>query len=246
MHAPCVSPRNWLGRGTRPYFSEWGSRPVPHIGLYALVVGVELGLHEHESSDAPYHLGDVARLLRTAGPCRPIPPGDILGPHYPLTGLPNRRTLERDLVKSIAEAAREGGSVSLALCDLDRFKLINDTAGHACGDQVLRWFGEKAQSAMRDYSTVARTGGDEFAILLPHTNASDATLAIARLSELVASEPCRCDAGPITVSASFGMATYPEDAQDPEGLMRVADARMYDDKRARESGTASSLDPHDV
>jgi len=166
--------------------------------------------------------------------------------HDPLTGLPNRRTLERDMIKSVAEAARDGGSMTLALCDLDRFKLINDTAGHACGDQVLRWFGEKAQSAMRDYSTVARTGGDEFAILLPHTNASDATLAIARLSELVASEPCRCDAGPITVSASFGMATYPEDAQDPEGLMRVADARMYDDKRARESGTASSLDPHDV
>jgi len=166
--------------------------------------------------------------------------------HDPLTGLPNRRTLERDLAKSIAEAAREGGSVTLALCDLDRLKLINDTAGHACGDQALRWFGDRAQSAVRDYSTVARIGGDEFAILLPHTSASDATLVIERLAELIALEPCRCDAGPIVVSASCGIATYPEDARDPEGLMRIADVRMYDSKRARESRTADSPDSHDV
>ena len=150
------------------------------------------------------------------------------------------------MVKSIAEAAREGGSVTLALCDLDRFKLINDTAGHACGDQVLRWFGDRAQSAVRDYSTVARTGGDEFAILLPHTSASDATLVIERLAELIALEPWQCDAGPIVVSASFGIATYPQDAREPEGLMRIADVRMYDSKRARESRTADSPDSHDV
>jgi diguanylate cyclase (GGDEF)-like protein len=160
-----------------------------------------------------------------------------------LTGLANRRTLRRDMRKSIAEAARTGEPVALAILDLDHFKQINDTAGHMCGDQVLQWFGNKAESVVREHDTVARTGGDEFAILLPHTGSSDAALVLSRLMGLLNVEACDCDAGPITISASCGIAVYPEDANDPEELTRAADDRMYEDKRARERQTADSIEP---
>lgn len=189
-------------------------------------------------------IADLARALDAAEQRALITEGLLRqqADHDPLTGLGNRRTLRRDLQKSIAEAARSGEHVALAILDLDHFKQINDTAGHVCGDQALQWFGNQAESIVREYDTVARSGGDEFAILLPHTDRPEAERVLARLVELLRVGTFECDGVPITVSASCGIAAYPEDARDSEGLTRAADDRMYDDKRNHESRAQDSTD----
>jgi diguanylate cyclase (GGDEF)-like protein len=166
--------------------------------------------------------------------------------HDSLTGLANRRRLVEDATKSIAEAARSGAHVAMALLDLDGLKLINDTHGHDCGDQVLMWFGAKILSVVRDYSTVARTGGDEFAILLPQTSGAEAERVLSRLTSLLAAEPCSCDAGLVGVSACIGIAAFPDDAAAFEELMHVADERMYDQKRIHHGQTMDVASPNDI
>lgn len=153
--------------------------------------------------------------------------------HDYLTGLPNRRRLRTDIERSIGEARRTGGRVSLLLMDLDRFKEINDSYGHAGGDEALRCFAQRARSAVRDYSTVARIGGDEFAILLPNTDRIGANQVAERLKELLAKDPCVCSGYSFHLRTSVGVAVYPDDGDDPETLLGIADAGMYEDKRAR-------------
>jgi len=153
--------------------------------------------------------------------------------HDHLTGLVNRRRLEQDASKALAEAARTRTQVSLLLIDVDDFKLVNDASGHACGDEVLKWFADAIQASVREYSTVARIGGDEFAVLLPHTSRNEAERVLERLRVALAADDYDCEGRSHRLSASIGLAVYPEDAADVDGMTSAADAAMYENKRVR-------------
>ena len=151
-----------------------------------------------------------------------------------LTGLANRARLNDSIADRIREATEVGGLVALLLMDLDRFKEINDTLGHQCGDEVLRELGPRLVDAVGAGAVVARLGGDEFGILLSPGSESDLELeSIAgRISRALA-EPFALDELSLNVSASIGAARFPDDGGDASALLRCADVAMYSAKDAQ-------------
>jgi diguanylate cyclase (GGDEF)-like protein/PAS domain S-box-containing protein len=150
-----------------------------------------------------------------------------------LTRLPNRRLLTDRLEQAIARARRSRGRCALLLVDLDRFKLINDSLGHPAGDQVLARVGNRLRVGRRTEDTAARIGGDEFAVLLPEiSERDDATLVAHRVLDLLA-EPMHLGNRELVVTASIGVAVWPDDGDDAQELFSRADAAMY---RAKEHG----------
>jgi diguanylate cyclase (GGDEF)-like protein len=151
-----------------------------------------------------------------------------------LTGLANRARLHEEADARVQDAAAEGGVVALLLMDLDRFKEINDTLGHQCGDAVLRELGPRLVEAMGPEALIARLGGDEFGILLPIGQDSDAALesAAGRISRALA-EPFALEELSLSVAASIGAARYPDDGADANELLRCADVAMYAAKEAQ-------------
>jgi diguanylate cyclase (GGDEF)-like protein len=157
--------------------------------------------------------------------------------HDELTGLPNRRLFQDRLDSAIERARRTGTHVALLLIDLDNFKQVNDTAGHHAGDQLLKHVGNLFTGRVRRSDTVARTGGDEFSVILeePMTRA-DAARVGKTLAKLL-DEPVTFGGKEIRVGASVGMAVFPDDAADSESLRISADLRMYAGKTAsKENG----------
>ncbi|MBE0595860.1 MAG: EAL domain-containing protein [Desulfuromonadales bacterium] len=144
-----------------------------------------------------------------------------------LTGLPNRQLLEDRLGQGIALAERENLPLGVLFLDLDRFKMINDTLGHAAGDAVLKAAAERLTRSLRRSDTVARLGGDEFVVVLPHlAEVRHAAMLASRITEAFA--PPICHSGhEIPISASIGIAIFPLDGQSPEELITGADAAMY-------------------
>jgi diguanylate cyclase (GGDEF)-like protein len=154
--------------------------------------------------------------------------------HYDaLTGLPNRKLLSDRLALAIERAKRSSGCFALLMIDLDGFKMINDTYGHAAGDTVLIAVARRLTAALRASDTVARLGGDEFvAILEAGEDTGDASVVVNKLAQTV-SEPIALDGGRLAnVGISVGVALYPLDATDPEQLMMLADHAMYRAKAA--------------
>jgi len=149
-----------------------------------------------------------------------------------LTGIGNKRALDEELKRAAALADRLGAPCSLILCDLDHFKLINDNHGHVVGDHILAKTAEKLEQAIRNSDTVYRFGGEEFAILLPHTGENEARDVAERIR--MALEAIRVDGGetPLTVTASCGVAMHLVDEQ-PEQWMARADEALY---RAKAGG----------
>ena len=147
----------------------------------------------------------------------------------PLTGLPNRRAAEAALASAIRRAERGLGTPSVVVVDLDGFKEVNDRDGHAAGDAVLRWVAARLNETARSVDVVARTGGDEFVVLLEHTGGSGAVAAVDRLRRAL-TDPV---GGRGPVAASVGFATY-RPGDSPASLLSRADAEMYGEKvRAR-------------
>ncbi len=156
-----------------------------------------------------------------------------LAHHDALTGLPNRVLFMDRLDLALAQARRSGEMLAVMSLDMDRFKAVNDTAGHSGGDQVLRSVGEQLARLVREGDTAARVGGDEFALLLPAIPAlEDATTIAERvLAEL---RGPRLVAGrELQLTTSIGIAIHPDDGQDAETMLRNADAAMY---QAKEQG----------
>jgi diguanylate cyclase (GGDEF)-like protein/PAS domain S-box-containing protein len=156
-----------------------------------------------------------------------------LADHDPLTGLPNRRLLEDRLAQAIARGDRTRKPTAVLFVDLDRFKEINDTLGHATGDTVLREVAGRVVRQLRVGDTVCRLGGDEFVVVLPEiSRASDAAGVAQKILETVA-QPCEIEDRELRVSASIGISVFPDDGADAETLIRNADAAMY---HAKETG----------
>ncbi|MCE3253609.1 MAG: hypothetical protein K0Q67_2629, partial [Cellvibrio sp.] len=152
---------------------------------------------------------------------------DFLAHHDSLTELPNRALLNDRLEMAINTAKRRGEKVGLLFIDLDRFKNVNDSLGHAAGDQILRQTAARLSDAVRTDDTVARLGGDEFVVLLPRVRdeRSLAEVAIKLREELLA--PYILEDMPLHLSPSIGIAVYPEDGDTPSTLIKNADAAMY-------------------
>ncbi len=150
--------------------------------------------------------------------------------HDTLTGLPNRRLLFERLEQRIAMAERYDTQFCIVYVDLDRFKPINDTYGHRCGDLVLCEVAERMRGAVRGSDTVARVGGDEFVILLPDTTEREGALAVGKNLLRAIEQPIKTDRGVVSVGASLGIGLYPENGTDPEELLAYADNAMYREK----------------
>jgi diguanylate cyclase (GGDEF)-like protein len=149
-----------------------------------------------------------------------------------LTGLPNRSTILTALAAEINRAAREGTPISVCLADLDHFKRINDTFGHAAGDMVLREASARLQVHLRSYQAVGRLGGEEFLMVLPNCDATTAQLVVDRARTAVSDTPVTADGKQIQVTCSFGVTTFEPDGAkvDPLALVQTADRALYDAK----------------
>ena len=158
---------------------------------------------------------------------------DHLAHHDVLTALPNRILLKDRLDQAIGLARRQGRQLAVMFMDLDRFKHINDSLGHAVGDQLLQSVALRMVSCVRHSDTISRQGGDEFVLLLPYIeHADDAALSAQKiLAALV--PPHHIDQHDLHISVSIGISIYPDDGQDAETLIKGADAAMY---HAKENG----------
>ncbi len=146
----------------------------------------------------------------------------------PLLKVFNRRFMDELLKKEIKKMEREGGTFSLLLSDLDDFKKINDTYGHDVGDEVLKYFVNLVKTLIREMDVLGRWGGEEFLIYLPSANKEQAKRVAERIIKRLNQSPIYInDKIKIQLTSSFGLATYPEDALTVDGLIKVADNRLY-------------------
>ena len=159
-----------------------------------------------------------------------------------LTQLPNRALLLDRFEQAIASAKRHGARLALLFLDVDDFKQINDTLGHAAGDEVLKLVAHRLASSVREVDTVSRHSGDEFVILLAEVfQASDAVLVAAKVIAAL-NAPCQVGDQVFHLKASIGISIYPDDGEDTAMLIDRADAAMY---RAKTDGLGSFVFHHD-
>ncbi len=159
-----------------------------------------------------------------------------LAHHDCLTGLPNRLLFDARLIHALERGRRDGRCVTVLFVDLDRFKAVNDNRGHLAGDELLRQVAERLGQSLRADDTVARIGGDEFAVILEGA-ANDAERAlVARKLVQRLREPFAIEGQGVSIGASIGIARYPDDAVDAATLVSCADAAMYLAKSAGGQG----------
>lgn len=151
----------------------------------------------------------------------------------PLTKLPNRQLLFDRLDIALSSAQRDNQNLAVMFIDLDHFKRINDTLGHTVGDKVLCEVTERLKTVTREVDTLARLGGDELVLLLTELNSVDTIFRIAQRMSDCLTEPVNIDGNQLFITSSIGCATYPNDGQDREELLKNADTAMY---RAKQSG----------
>lgn len=165
-----------------------------------------------------------------------------------LTRVASRRFFGKHFPREIERAARYHRPLSLILCDIDFFKHVNDTLGHAAGDEVLRQFSARLQQALRrGVDWVARLGGEEFAIILPETNYDQALDAARRLRACIADRSFQVAANAVEITASFGLCNMQQvpvgDRKTGEHMLRIADAALYRSKHAGRNRVTATLMP---
>jgi diguanylate cyclase (GGDEF)-like protein len=213
-----------------------------------LIVAFSPSLHlESEVWNLPKYVVAVGMILLLLED--QIEYNKYLALHDELTGLPNRRLFQDRLASALERARRTGSQAALLLVDLDHFKQVNDTVGHHIGDQVLKRVSDIFEGRVRRSDTVARTGGDEFSVILEEpTSREDAARVGHSLTQLLDS-PLQLEGHMVRVGATVGIAVFPQDASDAESLCIAADLRMYAGKRvstysgAVESPRSFSLEP---
>lgn len=159
-----------------------------------------------------------------------------LAHHDPLTGLPNRLLFRDRLERAIAKARRTGTRLAILFLDLDRFKTINDTLGHDVGDALLIEVARRLQEQCRQSDTVARLGGDEFVFILDDISGPPGAAVVARKIMHSLAQPMRIKGHEITVSTSIGIAMFPDDSDDIDGVIKCADTALY---QAKDSGRSN-------
>ena len=234
--------------------------PSKSTGKLAIVTGftiwsVCLVLHPwilaHYSSYAEVasHVWNMQKSLISIGMIlvmleEQISSNEWLALHDELTGLPNRRLFAERLAASLERSQRMRCRVALVVLDLNGFKAINDTLGHQAGDHVLREVAANLRKAVRSSDTLARLGGDEFVLL--STTSGTASGKVQTMEHNLdtvrraVETPMLIEANPMVVSASMGMAVYPDDAEDAIQLLRIADQRMYASKARPVRGLSRS------
>lgn len=165
--------------------------------------------------------------------------------HDQLTDLPNRSMLHDRLLQDLLDEGREGKPLSLLILDLNNFKEINDSLGHHNGDVLLQEIGERLRSMFKEPDTVARMGGDEFAVLLSTSGIEDAPAIAQKILELI-EQPIILEGITLEISASIGIASYPEHGEDTDLLIQRADASMFMAKNESEGFRVydPKLDPY--
>lgn len=151
----------------------------------------------------------------------------------PLTGLPNRHLFADRFTMALNRAKRELYPLAVLFIDLDKLKQVNDSVGHAQGDQLLCQVARRLQTLVRDTDTVARFGGDEFVILLDRMGSSEQALLVAEKVHQRLAQPLRLEGHEFMIPASIGVAFYPDHGQHEQTLLACADAAMY---RAKQAG----------
>lgn len=158
-----------------------------------------------------------------------------------LTGLHNRRYLERHLSVLVQQALARAKPLSLLILDIDHFKLINDTHGHAAGDEVLREFSRRVRKAVRGIDLACRLGGEEFVIAMPDTDGALALLVGERIRQKIAGEAFQAEGAPrMSVTVSIGVASLASAADSPQILMKRADDALYQAKREGRNRVAAT------
>jgi diguanylate cyclase (GGDEF)-like protein len=153
--------------------------------------------------------------------------------HDMLTGLPNRQLFQDRLRRCVAQASRHGQSMGLLFIDLDHFKQVNDSFGHAAGDALLAAVARRLEACVRASDTVARLGGDEFTVILGElAQSADAALVAEKILRAL-SQPLAIQGRSLRISASIGVSLYPEDGADAGTLVIHADTALYDAKEGR-------------
>ncbi len=155
-----------------------------------------------------------------------------LAQHDPLTDLPNRLLFQDRLQQAMARSVRSGSPVGVIVMDMDGFKAINDREGHRIGDEVLKAMARRLRSGLRESDTVARIGGDEFALILPDLTTDKAAIRIGEKMLASIETPLRIEDCDIDPRASMGVAMFPTDATTAEALLQYADLAMYGAKHA--------------
>jgi diguanylate cyclase (GGDEF)-like protein len=200
-----------------------------------IVEALEAGADDYMTK--PFHAGELRARLRSAVRVIQLEEELARQAHYDsLTGLPNRVLLADRLEQALHHANRHSELVGFFYIDLDRFKVINDSLGHAVGDLLLQQLTLRLKSCVRDCDTLARLGGDEFALVASGLkNAEEASVVSARILTSLET-PFDLGGHPVRVTASIGVTIYPNDGGDMSSLQQNADAAMYESKRRARNG----------
>ena len=226
---------------TEEYFYEQGLRTVVYLPLLAKgrVIGSFIAASKNPNAYSQRHMKLLEQLASQIA--MPLENSQLYARAEKkarvdeLTGLLNRRSLDEMIDSEISRHSRYGGAFSLAILDLDSFKTFNDTYGHLAGDKLLRDVGSNIKGAIRNADHAFRYGGDEFAVLLPQTTIDAAFQVAERVRNQIAKG---LDSGKIPITASIGLASWPDDGISHTDIIAAADVTLY---RAKRSGGNQSF-----
>lgn len=215
--------------------SSWLGAPLTsHKGTFGALVLVNHDEHAHYTEADKELLQYVSMQIASAIERKQLHARlQYMAQYDALTDLPNRMVLQDRLKTALARASREGRFLSLLYLDLDKFKEVNDTLGHAAGDRLLKEFACRLKNCVRRSDTVARMGGDEFVVLLESGQPPDGNLVVASKISQAFDEPFELDGHILYIRPSIGVAHYPEHGTDEHQLLRHADDAMYRMKNGR-------------